>query len=364
MKCVIKIEQRCYLYSISCMRTTNGSAINVMFYYLCVKFSKKMKCPYCNSEKTKKNGHTHYGKQNHLCHVCKRQFVEGGASWFVSSYEKSLIDKLLLERLSLSGICRVMNISESWLSGYIKTLYSNLPEDLNASTELPDKGDYLSDRFEEEVVRIVKKKEHRLVDTYVNVMDINHCEVEKSSEDESLNIDNESFIDYYDGLDNAFSEDLLIEELYSKERGRRVEFFGIQLDEMWSFVGNKENKQWIWLALNPANRQIIAFHVGGRGTHDAQLFYDKIPSIFKENAAFFSDYWQPYVNTFGNHDHFGVGKDSGLTAYIERFNNTMRQMVARLVRKSLSFSKSLDNHIGAIKYFICNYNLKIAALHL
>ena len=195
-------------------------------------------------------------------------------------------------------------------------------------------------------------------------MDINHCEVEKSSEEESLNIDNESFIDYYDGLDNGFSEDLLIEELYSKERGRRVEFFGIQLDEMWSFVGNKENKQWIWLALNPANRQIIAFHVGGRGTHDAQLFYDKIPSIFKENAAFFSDYWQPYVNTFGNHDHFGVGKDSGLTAYIERFNNTMRQMVARLVRKSLSFSKSLDNHIGAIKYFICNYNLKIAALHL
>jgi hypothetical protein len=86
--------------------------------------------------------------------------VEGGTSWFVSSYEKSLIDKLLLERLSLSGICRVMNISESWLSGYLKTLYSNLPEDLNASAALPDKADYLSDRFEEEVVRIVKKKEH------------------------------------------------------------------------------------------------------------------------------------------------------------------------------------------------------------
>ncbi|MEA5260576.1 IS1 family transposase, partial [Arcicella aquatica] len=29
-----------------------------------------------------------------------------------------------------------------------------------------------------------------------------------------------------------------------------------------------------------------------------------------------------------------------------------------LVRKALSFSKSLDNHIGAIKYFICNYNLE------
>jgi IS1 family transposase len=42
-----------------------------------------------------------------------------------------------------------------------------------------------------------------------------------------------------------------------------------------------------------------------------------------------------------------VGKDSGLTSYIERLNNTLRQRVARLVRKTLSFSKKLENHIGA-----------------
>ncbi len=69
--------------------------------------------------------------------------------------------------------------------------------------------------------------------------------------------------------------DLLLDELYSKERGRRVEFFGIQLDEMWTFVQNKANKQWLWLALNPDNRQIIVFHVGGRSGKDAQLFYEK-----------------------------------------------------------------------------------------
>jgi hypothetical protein len=33
-----------------------------------------------------------------------------------------------------------------------------------------------------------------------------------------------------------------------------------------------------------------------------------------------------------------VGKESGLTSYIERFNNTLRQRIARLVRKTLSFS--------------------------
>lgn len=157
--------------------------------------------------------------------------------------------------------------------------------------------------------------------------------------------------------------DLLLEELYSKERGRRVEFFGIQLDEMWSFVQKKENKQWLWLALNPDNRQIVAFHVGGRCGEDAQLFYEKIPTIFKGNAGFFSDYWQAYVGAFENENHFGVGKESGLTAYMERFNCTLRQRASRLVRKALRFSKSLDNHIGAIKYFICHYNLQMKTLH-
>jgi IS1 family transposase len=158
--------------------------------------------------------------------------------------------------------------------------------------------------------------------------------------------------------------DLLVDQLYSKERGVRVQYYGIQLDEMWTFVGNKDNKQWLWLALNPINREIVAFHLGGRSGDDAQVFYEKIPAIFKGNTGFFSDYWQAYQKVFENENHFAVGKDSGLTAYIERFNATLRQRASRLVRKALSFSKSLDNHIGAIKYFICNYNLERKALRL
>jgi insertion element IS1 protein InsB len=38
----------------------------------------------------------------------------------------------------------------------------------------------------------------------------------------------------------------------------------------------------------------------------------------------------------------------------------MRQRVSRLVRKTLSFSKKLENHIGAIWLFIHHYN---ASLH-
>jgi IS1 family transposase len=52
-------------------------------------------------------------------------------------------------------------------------------------------------------------------------------------------------------------------------------------------------------------------------------------------------------------------KDSGKTSYIERFNNTLRQRVGRLVRKTLSLSKILDNHVGAIWYFVHHYNAKL-----
>jgi hypothetical protein len=54
-----------------------------------------------------------------------------------------------------------------------------------------------------------------------------------------------------------------------------------------------------------------------------------------------------------------VGKETGKTSYIERFNNSLRQRFGRLVRKALSFSKKLSNHIGAIWYFVHHYNASV-----
>ena len=50
--------------------------------------------------------------------------------------------------------------------------------------------------------------------------------------------------------------------------------------------------------------------------------------------------------------HKPISKLARKTNHIERFNNTLRQRVSRLVREALSFSKKLANHIGAIKLFI------------
>jgi insertion element IS1 protein InsB len=52
-----------------------------------------------------------------------------------------------------------------------------------------------------------------------------------------------------------------------------------------------------------------------------------------------------------------ITKKARKTNHVERFNNTLKQRVSRLVRETLSFSKKLANQIGAIKRFICHYNL-------
>jgi IS1 family transposase len=60
--------------------------------------------------------------------------------------------------------------------------------------------------------------------------------------------------------------------------------------------------------------------------------------------------------------HQAITKLARKTNHVERFNNTLRQRVARLVRSTLAFSKKMENHIGARRYFIGQYNLTRAAL--
>lgn len=75
----------------------------------------------------KRNGHTHYGKQNYLCKNCGRQFVEN--SQRISGAERDLIKQLLLERLSLLGIFRSLKVSLRWLPSFIGEVYESFPKD-------------------------------------------------------------------------------------------------------------------------------------------------------------------------------------------------------------------------------------------
>ncbi len=107
---------------------------------------------------------------------------------------------------------------------------------------------------------------------------------------------------------------------------------------------------------------MLAFFVGDRSRESARQLWRRIPAAYRERATFYSDDWEAYKGVIPPARHVACGKESGLTSGVERFNCTLRQRVSRLVRKSLSFSKKLENHIGAIKYFICHYNQEVVRL--
>ncbi|MFM7426820.1 MAG: IS1 family transposase, partial [Elainella sp.] len=51
-------------------------------------------------------------------------------------------------------------------------------------------------------------------------------------------------------------------KVQSKARGP----IALQMDELWSFVDHKGNKQWVWLALDVATREIVGCWVGDRSS--------------------------------------------------------------------------------------------------
>jgi insertion element IS1 protein InsB len=136
----------------------------------------------------------------------------------------------------------------------------------------------------------------------------------------------------------------------------------IEADELWSFVQKKANPQWVWIAMDRQTRQILAFHIGDRSRQSAKQLWANIPELYRERARFYTDHYAAYTGVIPPAQHKAITKSARKTNHIERCNNTLRQRVSRLGRSTLAFAKKVENHIGAIRYFISHYNLTRAAL--
>ena len=216
--------------------------------------------------------------------MCGRAFVRSPENHLITEEQRTLIARLLLERISLRGICRAVGVGLRWLLQFMVERFQAAPEHLYA--ELP-----------------------------------------------------------------GGTPAVILQRLEA------------ELDELWSFVGKKANRQWVWIAMDATTRQVLAFHVGDRSGQSAKALWEKIPAAYQEHAMFYTDQYAVYTGVIPSAQHRAISKLARKTNHVERFNCTLRQRVSRLVRATLSFSKKLSNHIGAIKYFICDYNLtKGAAL--
>jgi insertion element IS1 protein InsB len=133
----------------------------------------------------------------------------------------------------------------------------------------------------------------------------------------------------------------------------------LELDELWSFVAKKTNQAWIWIALCRSTRQVVAYAIGDRSQATCRRLWEAIPAAYRVGHCF-TDFWSAYQAVIPADQHTAAGKETGETAHVERWNNTLRQRLARFVRKTLSFSKSLVIHEACLKLFLHRYNLERA----
>jgi IS1 family transposase len=135
----------------------------------------------------------------------------------------------------------------------------------------------------------------------------------------------------------------------------------LELDELWSFVLKKANDFWIWIALCRQTRQVVAYAVGDRSKRTCKRLWEAIPQEYRQGHCF-TDFLKVYTCVIPEEQHSAVGKETGETAHVERWNNTLRQRLARFVRMTLSFSKSVVMHEACLLLFLHRYNRERAIL--
>jgi insertion element IS1 protein InsB len=95
-------------------------------------------------------------------------------------------------------------------------------------------------------------------------------------------------------------------------------------------------------------------HFGRRAKADLAAILEQLPDRLRRNCKFATDHFESYYQLIPPEQH---KPSKAYTYFIERYFAGVRARVSGLVRKALSFSKDLDNHVAAIRYFVWQRNL-------
>ena len=99
--------------------------------------------------------------------------------------------------------------------------------------------------------------------------------------------------------------------------------------------------------------------VGDRSKKTCQRLWEAIPQEYRQGHCLM-DFLRVYAFVIPEEQHSAVGKETGETAHVERWNNTLRQRLVRFVRMPLSFSKSEVMHEACLLLFLHRYTTERA----
>lgn len=176
----------------------------------------------------------------------------------------------------------------------------------------------------------------------------------------------------------------------------------VQVDELYSFVYKKEKncfpgefdvgEHYTYLALDPISKLILGYHVGKRDQHNTDIFISDLGMRVDKNKHFditsdgFPAYTAPiaeefygrgaYAQLIKNFHLLREAKQYGIlikctektvifgdrqnqsisTSHVERLNLSVRLFNRRFTRKTIGYSKKLENLKHSVSLFVAYYN--------
>jgi insertion element IS1 protein InsB len=123
-----------------------------------------------------------------------------------------------------------------------------------------------------------------------------------------------------------------------------------EVDEMWSYVGRKQEPRWLWHAIDHLTGKVLAY-VFGRRKDEVFLQLKALLEPFGI-TRYYTDYYGTYTRHLDAAEH-QAGKR--YTQKIERKPLRLRTRIKRRTRKTICFSKSVEMHDAVIGLFINRY---------
>jgi transposase-like protein len=84
-------------------------------------------CPYCQSDRLVKNGHTADGRQRYRCRTCNRQHRENPKPNGYTEGQRETILRAYQERSSLRGLSRTFGVARNTVSRWLQKSPSASP---------------------------------------------------------------------------------------------------------------------------------------------------------------------------------------------------------------------------------------------
>ncbi len=125
-----------------------------------------------------------------------------------------------------------------------------------------------------------------------------------------------------------------------------------EVDELWSFIGNKRKATWITYAIERKSRKVVGFLVGPRSKARIRLLINHLLKL--KPRQIYTDRLNIYRSLIPNTIHKIVRYG---TNRIERKNLTLRMHLKRLNRRSLCFSKSKGHLKAHLQLYFFNSSL-------